>query len=1659
MASRKRTIRVILVESDADSGRPQKRAAISIDSAATNAELAREIAETFNQSASITLEIDGGFVLRGKDTVDVIGEKDVVSAVVGSTVPAHEPASTPDPVPVFPSLAAATDLKDVDDTVDRYKIGFITAGKALAHAKDTPREQSEATNGVFAFDGEMVSGSTTLRDLEREAMRVLQWSSPDDAGMDVDDQPCTHDKDELACSCPIAREIEMHGVSDTLHCRFTIDGSTCMNEDCPYSHCQLADPSAAAPPHCSLCEEALGFPCPKCLARARSEGTEPGSVIFCPLVQNAGCGHLHHAHCVGPRYDPNPLTCPSGCAIQSFPREANDLGPMVAPHLTIVWDGDKVDRIPVPVGPSSASSSPLISLTTERTIVIVSQFLEERGYARGDLSLRIHFRDAVTETVRFMHSTLVSVCPTSSHDNVGHRRFPIFPGLQAKAIPTSVAANSGPGFAVDLHTSQAPIVACGCTSIRALFSLKSSSTTSTTTTVWLYAVKRTTSAASDDIKNGKTVSKQSTFLTDAAWQPSVPQTPRGMAALLSSLYLFAHSVGQKDRAGEQKVIATAWAVMRFPPAIRTLAILLLNKIPRPEEKAALAEAVYQALKEFSFAGPAAIRAKDGRRFETARILLAHIASAADAGSTASASERPAEEISLICSVSRKRLRDPVRLGNNNSVVERAVAALLSPGGPLYRPDHSAVSTVHSASGTTELNSLADLLPTIPALTAPSALVLRLHAIGWAPREFMTPLDTAARDFIAAIKRANRGDLVSQGPLELKSVSVVAPRIVVDQQGFLAVFTGRGCGTSRDVNFFRPANGGDTEVDVNDVSHALQSVIKTREAEDTWQVDSFGGITNISRPPDEAIILCLDLSESMNSKSGVTSGSSAATDEDEEDAEADAEEADEIAEQCVEDMDEDEILDQAKEYLRTLHSECHYPWITLSDRSEPRGEELLESLAVLASRRLLVLSDAKNNTAISRVSCFVSAATQMKEQLRLYLVELLDSPDVATIGSEPFSVPRKFVDFSTGELLTNPVHSHRAQPGVFVNATSIPELHRSGTWPMGHVVPSDLSAPQLKAAVAAWIAGKDLLPDVQQNVVTITFSDQGKISTWRLGKSTTTRTLYALAHRATSARFSSFTLRIRASNKMIQESATLDLGKAFEEGGAVVMTNCVLHERKPLTVEVPCTFYGSTQSLRMIVPRDSTVLIILSYVAVRAGGMPGFSITDKMMWHGLRDCGDGVSRGTPLRPESVLMHLEDIPFSLIKLDLRQFQQMNTGARRTRKESKHLTRLHLLKELFNVFLNRASSFDTAVSLVLGLVTFSNRATQDQELTPIFENFRRQLDHKEADGDTAVYDALDSARRILTQYRPDLPNLRKRIIIVSDGEDTKSDTIAHDVCCALQRAKIIVDSVQVGPDSDPTLRAISVATGGYRFSPNTSLGDALSIFDLETMLYSGERPPRSEKKPQLVTSPYDLEILSSYPTDRITIDHFPPRKLHPLFAEPVKAASKVIGAGGGDNRAKKIMREIAAFVADPHPNIDLYVVDGDMSFLKVVLEAPKDVQECPYSGGTFLLTCNLPAGYPRDPPEVRFVTTIMHPNVSKQGKVCIAELGRLWASDITLKQIFSLVYGTLLTPDLDNPLELQASLKYYEDDGTYALAVAEATARHASKSRAQWKYELDE
>ncbi|KAG6918191.1 hypothetical protein DXG01_015979 [Tephrocybe rancida] len=1547
--------------------------AISVNQDATNETLAREIAESVGVEG-VKLEIGDGFELRRQDGIEVILDSDVVIAKPRPIQSVVEPSrsqlsvgASKDHIKGFSrSLASYSKERDGQEPT-RFQIRLVTAELARLHAKGTLKDSTEPVNGVLAFGGHFVSGNTAVSALRQEAAEVLGWNS---FGSSYEDEPCNHETQTI-CSCAIAHEVDLHGLSSTFHCRFNIDGNRCINRDCSYSHTSLSlkDTFGVNAPHCSVCDDALGFPCPSCLKQAEESGIEPGDVIHCAIVKTV-------------------------------------------PGITLVWDGDRIDHLPIPSDMIAAVGT-MQHLATHRVISLVESFLRSKGVDMSGLSLRIHARNAQQETVRFVWSTLVSVCSTVLHLNQDHRRF-TFPGLISSPASTIPVRRKAKSFEIDFHTSSCPVVVCGCATLKDILLLNGNSDANGDITATLYTVKRTcnNNDASSSKHGAIPISKQSAYQLDTAWQPSTPQTSRGMAALLASLFVLSEMVRKQGLASENKVLAALYSITRFPPAVRALGVLLLNIVPQPQEKAALSEALFYALKEFLHAAPPAFTINPSRRFETARILLGHILSITD---VVNVSVRPLQCLSLTCALSHKRMVDPVML-DSFAVVERSSGALHSMQGLLYRPNFG--DEPHSIS---ELSGseLCQVLAQSKAFKGSEIHVLSVREIGVLARP--TTLEKAGYNFWSAIQRANETDLICRGPLELKSPSVVPPQIVLDSEGFLAVFTGRGCGTTRDVNFFRPLSGGDTEVDVNDVEHALQKVIVARKVEDTWEVDCFGGVPAKARVPDEAIMLCLDLSQSMNERSAVgDSLPHVAYDH--------TTEGEKAIDEIVKGLSDAALLVRAMEWIQEQHESCFVAWKSLIE-DELTTKELLEHLGNLTQR------DRASFASANRLYAGI-----VSHILETFLGSYEPKP---ILGVTPYEVPRILVDPGTGNL----------------------------------------KPPTNNPFRIAWASGQDLLTRLNSghslNQLTITLVHGRTRRVWNLPPSTSTRVLYSLANRATEASFSSFNLRTCTSRDPIRDSEDLPLSSTqLRMGGAIELYQLAPHSRKPLKINVTSNYSDTT----IILPADASALALLSKVRgpydnilsdIRLWRVPFDRINYANLYsrNGLTDVGDGEEYGVPVKLDSDISRMTSLHCNMW------FWIARDSAS---EESRSLTRLHLLKELFNIFLNRVSSFDTSVSLVLGLVTFSDEALVKQELTPIFENFRLELDKVTAKGDTAMYDALDVARSSLINFRADLPNLRRRIIIVSDGEDTSSKSTLSEVGSALQRDHITVDSVQVGQTLSNSLHLISAATGvlggnrvgidnslvepgGYRFFPQASLGDALSIFDLETMMNSSERPNR----PKLLKAflphrfPTLANDLSTYPVDEVTIDHFPERAQHPKLTERVKDVKQATASGtatSNSERTRRIMRELKALIADPHPQIDVYVNDVDMSFLKVVIQAPDDIEQCPYKGGCFLLTCDLPPQYPRDPPEIRFVTFILHPNVSKQGKVCVAELSRLWSSDITVKELLSLVYGLLLEPDLDNPLEIQASLKYYDDDGTFALAAAKAVAEHASKSRSAWREELD-
>lgn len=131
-----------------------------------------------------------------------------------------------------------------------------------------------------------------------------------------------------------------------------------------------------------------------------------------------------------------------------------------------------------------------------------------------------------------------------------------------------------------------------------------------------------------------------------------------------------------------------------------------------------------------------------------------------------------------------------------------------------------------------------------------------------------------------------------------------------------------------------------------------------------------------------------------------------------------------------------------------------------------------------------------------------------------------------------------------------------------------------------------------------------------------------------------------------------------------------------------------------------------------------------------------------------------------------------------------------------------------------------------------------------------------------------------------------------------------------------------------------------------------------------------------------------------------------------------------------ARRLMGERARIQGDdltarPRPD-DLFMWDA-------TLVGPADT---PWSGRPLDLEIAFPADYPFKPPSVRFVGTIAHPNVYRDGSVCVDLLGAHWAPACDVRSVLLTLRLLLTEPNPNSPANVSAA-DAYRQHGMAGLA----------------------
>ncbi|KAF7248158.1 Ubiquitin-conjugating enzyme E2 K [Varanus komodoensis] len=107
-------------------------------------------------------------------------------------------------------------------------------------------------------------------------------------------------------------------------------------------------------------------------------------------------------------------------------------------------------------------------------------------------------------------------------------------------------------------------------------------------------------------------------------------------------------------------------------------------------------------------------------------------------------------------------------------------------------------------------------------------------------------------------------------------------------------------------------------------------------------------------------------------------------------------------------------------------------------------------------------------------------------------------------------------------------------------------------------------------------------------------------------------------------------------------------------------------------------------------------------------------------------------------------------------------------------------------------------------------------------------------------------------------------------------------------------------------------------------------------------------------------------------------------------------------------------------------------ERDFLSVLMEGDSPSKQSPlHLGGRYQLEIKIPETYPFNPPKVRFITKIWHPNISSvTGAICLDILKDQWAAAMTLRTVLLSLQALLAAAEPDDPQDAVVANQYKQN-----------------------------
>lgn len=135
--------------------------------------------------------------------------------------------------------------------------------------------------------------------------------------------------------------------------------------------------------------------------------------------------------------------------------------------------------------------------------------------------------------------------------------------------------------------------------------------------------------------------------------------------------------------------------------------------------------------------------------------------------------------------------------------------------------------------------------------------------------------------------------------------------------------------------------------------------------------------------------------------------------------------------------------------------------------------------------------------------------------------------------------------------------------------------------------------------------------------------------------------------------------------------------------------------------------------------------------------------------------------------------------------------------------------------------------------------------------------------------------------------------------------------------------------------------------------------------------------------------------------------------------------------DLARQRLMRDFKKLQTDAPYGVSGSPINNDIMSWRACIFGP---EETPWEGGTFQLQLRFTTEYPNQPPKVKFLNRMFHPNIYSDGSICLDILQERWSPTYDIAAVLTSIQSLLADPNANSPANHEAATLFAENRGEY-------------------------